>query len=105
MLKSGIYDFVICRGGTDMCFVLGFGRERPDLKQYHISGLTGRMHLAASIGGGGSSRACRFDPLAASASITSVTHRSDLLYAFVSKVSWGRRSDPIDDDAHSQGRI
>ena len=40
MLKSGIYDFVICRGGTNMCFVLGFGRKRPDLKQYRISGLT-----------------------------------------------------------------
>ena len=40
MLKSVIYDFVICRGGTDMCFVLGFGQKRPDLKQYHISGLT-----------------------------------------------------------------
>ena len=40
MLKSGIYDFVICRGGIDMCFVLGFGRQRPDLKQYRISGLT-----------------------------------------------------------------
>src|SRR3954466_15764944 len=40
MLKSGIYDFVICRGGTDMCFVVGFGRQRPDLKQYRISGLT-----------------------------------------------------------------
>ena len=40
MLKSGIYDFVICRDGTDMCFVLGFGRQRPDLKQYRISGLT-----------------------------------------------------------------
>src|ERR1041384_2622587 len=39
MLKSGIYDFVICRGGTDMCFVLGCGRKRPDLKQYRISGL------------------------------------------------------------------
>src|SRR4051812_43458948 len=40
MLKYGIYDFIICRGGTDMCFVLGFGRKRPDLKQYLISGLT-----------------------------------------------------------------
>src|SRR3954463_4933289 len=39
MLKSGIYDFVICHGGTDMCFVLGFERKRPDLKQYRISGL------------------------------------------------------------------
>ena len=40
MLKAGIYDFVIFRGGTDMCFVLGFGRKRSDLKQYRISGLT-----------------------------------------------------------------
>ena len=39
MLKSGIYDFFICRGGTDMCFILGFGQKHPDLKQYHISGL------------------------------------------------------------------
>src|SRR3954470_18608345 len=38
--KSGAYGFVICRGGIDMCFVLGFGRKRPDLKQYRISGLT-----------------------------------------------------------------
>src|SRR3954471_23705779 len=38
--KSGAYGFVICRGGTDMCSVLGFGRKRPDLKQYRISGLT-----------------------------------------------------------------
>src|SRR3954466_9305381 len=38
--KSEAYGFVTCRGGTDMCFVLGFGRKRPDLKQYHISGLT-----------------------------------------------------------------
>src|SRR3954470_14134401 len=35
--KSGAYGFVICRGGTDMCFVLRFGRKRPDLKQYRIS--------------------------------------------------------------------
>ena len=40
MLKSGIYDFLICRGGIDMCFVLGFGRKCPDLKLYRISGLT-----------------------------------------------------------------
>ena len=45
MLKSEIYDFVICRGGTDMCFVLRFGWKRPDLKQYRISGLT---HFAPS---------------------------------------------------------
>src|SRR4051812_18427593 len=49
MLKSGIYDFVICRGGTGMCFVLGFGRKRPDLKQYRISGLTlGMTHCVTS---------------------------------------------------------
>src|SRR4051812_29185220 len=40
MLKSGMYDFVICCGGTDMCFVLGFGRKHSDLKQYRISSLT-----------------------------------------------------------------
>src|SRR4051812_22330585 len=39
MLKSGIYDVVICRGGTDICFVLGFERKCPDVKQYRISGL------------------------------------------------------------------
>src|SRR3954465_8354377 len=44
MLESGIYDFVICCGGTDMCFVLGFGRKRPNLKQYRISGLTVPLH-------------------------------------------------------------
>src|ERR1041385_1463363 len=38
--KSGAYGFVICRGGSDMCFVLGFGRKRPNPKQYRISGLT-----------------------------------------------------------------
>src|SRR4051812_22478862 len=30
----------MCRGGIDMCFVLGSGRKRPDLKQYRISVLT-----------------------------------------------------------------
>src|SRR3954469_18946440 len=49
MLKSGIYGFVICRGGTDMCFVLGFGRKRPDLKQYRISGLTRASTKKCSI--------------------------------------------------------
>src|SRR3954467_9804701 len=44
MLKCGIYDFVICCGGTDMCFVLGFGRKRPVLKQYCISGLIVPSH-------------------------------------------------------------
>src|ERR1044071_6346875 len=38
--KSGAYDFVICRGGTDMCFVLGSGWKHLDLEQYRISGLT-----------------------------------------------------------------
>src|SRR4051812_15486434 len=50
MLKSGIYDFVICRGGTDMCFILGFGRKCPDLKQYRISGLTTAVHGRARLG-------------------------------------------------------
>ena len=40
-----------------MCFVLGFGRKRPDLKQYRISGLTipkpghAPLVLDAQIGG------------------------------------------------------
>src|SRR4051812_16530723 len=38
--KSGAYDFVICRGGTDMCFVPRSGWKRLDLEQYRISGLT-----------------------------------------------------------------
>src|SRR3954447_3303949 len=38
--KSGAYDFVICRGGTDMCFVPGYGWKRLDLEKYRISGLT-----------------------------------------------------------------
>src|SRR3954470_20844321 len=37
--KSGAYDFVICRGGTDMCFVPGSGWKHLDLEQYRISGL------------------------------------------------------------------
>src|SRR3954469_25203764 len=44
--KSGAYDFVICRGGTDMCFVPRSGWKRLDLEQYRISGLT--SHYAAS---------------------------------------------------------
>src|ERR1041384_953462 len=38
--KSGAYGIVICRGGTDMCFVPGSGWKHLDLEQYHISGLT-----------------------------------------------------------------
>src|ERR1041385_9218841 len=38
--KSGAYGYVICRGGTDMCFVPGYGWKHLDLEQYHISGLT-----------------------------------------------------------------
>src|ERR1041385_3940619 len=38
--KSGAYGYVICRGGTDMCFVPGSGWKHLDLEQYHISGLT-----------------------------------------------------------------
>src|SRR3954471_21837090 len=37
--KSGAYGFVICRGGTDMCFVPGSGWKHLDLEQYRISGL------------------------------------------------------------------
>src|SRR4051794_1187202 len=40
--KSGAYGFVICRGGTDMCFVPGSGWKHLDLEQYRISGLTHR---------------------------------------------------------------
>src|ERR1041385_7820618 len=38
--KSGADGFFICRGGTDMCFVLGSGWKHLDLEQYRISGLT-----------------------------------------------------------------
>src|SRR3954470_17090757 len=38
--KSGAYGSVICRGGTDMCFVPGSGWKHLDLEQYRISGLT-----------------------------------------------------------------
>src|ERR1041385_1228730 len=38
--KSGAYGFVICRGGTDMCFVPGSGWKHLYLEQYRISGLT-----------------------------------------------------------------
>src|ERR1041385_8493374 len=38
--KSGAYDFVICRGGTDMCFIPGSGWKHLDLEQYRISSLT-----------------------------------------------------------------
>src|SRR3954471_8857878 len=38
--KSGAYDFVICCGGTDMCFVPRSGWKHLDLEQYRISGLT-----------------------------------------------------------------
>src|SRR3954471_19323305 len=38
--KSGAYGSVICRGGTDMCFVPGSGWKHLDLEQYRISCLT-----------------------------------------------------------------
>src|ERR1041385_122149 len=38
--KSGAYDYVICHGGTDMCFVPGSGWKHLDLEQYRTSGLT-----------------------------------------------------------------
>src|ERR1041384_3956035 len=37
--KSGEYVSVICRGGTDMCFVPGSGWKHLDLEQYRILGL------------------------------------------------------------------
>src|SRR4051812_13121231 len=40
MLDAGAYGFVICRGGTDMCFVPRSRWKRLDLEQYRISGLT-----------------------------------------------------------------
>src|ERR1041384_2417459 len=46
--KSGAYDFVICRGGTDMCFVPESGWKRLDLEQYRISGLT-LLQVGASL--------------------------------------------------------
>src|ERR1041385_8347363 len=42
--KSGAYDFVICRSGTDMCFVPGSGGKHLDLEQYRKSGLTTWYH-------------------------------------------------------------
>src|ERR1041385_4578972 len=71
--KSGAYDFVICHGGTDMCFVPGSGWKHVDLEQYRISGLTstirqssanaasrgrgrGRGNQAGRDGGGGGHR-------------------------------------------------
>src|ERR1041385_5358112 len=38
--KSEAYGYVICRGGTDMCFVPGSRWKHRDLEQYRISGLT-----------------------------------------------------------------
>src|SRR4051812_26214024 len=38
-LKSGAYGIVICRGGTDMCFLPGSGWKHLDLEQHRISGL------------------------------------------------------------------
>src|SRR3954447_7060949 len=47
--KSGAYGFVICRGGTDMCFVPGSGWKHLDLEQYRISGLTQSLLLASYL--------------------------------------------------------
>src|ERR1041385_1854339 len=38
--KCGAYDFVICCGWTDMCFVPGSGWKHLDLEQYRVSVLT-----------------------------------------------------------------
>src|SRR3954466_11699363 len=53
--KSGAYGFVICRGGTDKCFVPGSGWKHLDLEQYRISGLTPaltRQESSCASGGG-----------------------------------------------------
>src|ERR1041385_1945242 len=46
--NSGAYDFVICHGGTDMCFVPGSGWKHLDLEQYRILGLTDRKSPSGS---------------------------------------------------------
>src|ERR1041385_306019 len=38
--KYGAYDIVICRGGTDMCFVPGSGWQHLNMEMYRLSGLT-----------------------------------------------------------------
>src|SRR3954463_16247798 len=48
--KSGAYGYVICRGGTDMCFVPGSGWKHLDLEQYRISGLTKRVNPVERFG-------------------------------------------------------
>src|ERR1041385_6768382 len=41
--KSGAYGIIICRDGTDMCFIPGYGWKHLDLEQYRISGLTEKL--------------------------------------------------------------
>src|SRR4051812_44364809 len=63
MLKSETHGFVICHGGSDMCFVLGFGWKRPNLKQYRISALTCNLsykHLYFLPGGNNKSPSLMF---------------------------------------------
>src|ERR1041385_4339320 len=52
--KSGAYGIVICRGGTNMCFVPGSGWKHLDLEQYRISGL-----IAGCLPGGAIERSFR----------------------------------------------
>src|ERR1041385_3740822 len=64
--KSRAYGFVICRDGTDMCFVPGSGWKHLDLKQYRISGLTAYVPVPAPRGAAGPRGALvpvRLDPL------------------------------------------
>src|SRR3954465_7998795 len=68
--KSGAYGFVICRGGTDMCSVLWFGRKRPDLKQYCISGLTPE-HATVETRGHRATKLPRWCPSSAAPSASS----------------------------------
>src|SRR3954468_16104677 len=106
MLKSGIYDFVICRGGTDMCFVLGFGRQRLDLKQYRISGLTPTCCTLSTMGKKGDpkvlilpSRTRRGTALSTSAKLDSpsVMSKFDSPQLHATSAESGYMSDTFDD--------
>src|ERR1041385_1670896 len=48
--KFGAYDFVICRGGTDMCFVPGSGWKHLDLEQYRYRALQLGIRALPTVG-------------------------------------------------------
>src|ERR1044071_5777524 len=46
--KTGAYGIVICRGGTNMCFVSGSGWKHLYLEQYRILSMCGcTLHLGS----------------------------------------------------------